>query len=127
MIDNLQNLETAKALKLIEVNEKFEARLNTLVSKYPSLEISTFSQQKEEAISYLKDKDSSKCPMLSMLAQHRGIELEDLCNRVMNKTNIFAAVSGTLMGQRQKMEDMIDASTSQEELNKIEINYILNE
>ena len=96
--------------------------LNVAVNTYPETEVLTFDQQTSEAKAYLASGNVSDAPLLSALAAGRGITLDDLVQRVMAKHTAFSALSGYVIGQRQALEDRLDACTTVEEVEAIEIN-----
>lgn len=120
----LAGLANAKALKLAEINDKCEAALQGLTATYPDTERLTFDQQKQEAEARQADATAA-CPLLTPLAEARGIALDDLCGRVLAKATAFSAASGALIGQRQRMEDALDACTSVEEAQALSVSYSL--
>lgn len=120
----LAGIASAKALKLAGINEGCQAALRGLTATYPDMELLTFDQQKREAETHLADA-TAECPLLSPLAEARGITLDDLAGRVLAKAAAFSAASGALIGQRQRMEDALDACTSVEEVQALAVNYSL--
>ena len=86
----------------------------------------TFDQQLIEAQAYMAD-DTAAVPLLSALASARGIELADLVQRVIAKSNAFTQLSGYIIGQRQALEDRLDACTTTAEVEAIEVNIRLQE
>ena len=56
------------------------------------------------------------------LTQARGISLPDLVERVLAKADAFAVASGFIIGQRQALEDRLDACTTLEEVQGITVN-----
>lgn len=67
---------------------------------------------------YAADATAST-PLLSALAQARGIPLSELVERVLAKADAFAVASGSIIGQRQALEDRLDACTTLEEVQGI--------
>ena len=61
--------------------------------------------------------------MLAALAAGRGMELSDLVDRVIAKADAFSRASGHLIGQRQRLEDALDACETVEAVRAIEVNY----
>ena len=53
--------------------------------------------------------------------QPRGISLPDLVERVLAKADAFAVASGSIIGQRQALEDRLDACTTLEEVQGITV------
>lgn len=114
-------LEQTKAAKLSEINKAADAAIATLTATYPDREISTFDKQESEARAYAADPTAST-PLLSALAQARGIPLDELVRRVLAKADAFAVASGSIIGQRQALEDWLDACTTLEEVQGITVN-----
>lgn len=114
-------LEQTKAAKLSEINKAADAAIATLTATYPDREIATFDKQESEARAYAADPMSST-PFLSALAEARGISLPDLVERVLAKADVFAVASGSIIGQRQALEDRLDACTTLEEVQGITVN-----
>lgn len=117
-------LEEVKAAKLAEINGACDGILNDAASDYPTSEIQTFSQQTAEAQAYTLDKNAL-VPLLSALAQSRGIELDELVQRVLAKHEAFSVLSGVVIGQRQAFEDRLSVCETAEEVDAIEVNYTL--
>lgn len=115
-------LEQAKSEKLQSVNGTCDSLMKELVATYPDMEVSTFYKQEEEARAILAG-ETPKTDMLQMLALERGIPLEELARRVVAKSEGFAAATGYFMGQRQKMEDEIDAAKNVAELDAIDTQF----
>ena len=114
-------LDEAKAAKLSEINAAADRAIGTLTATYPDREISTFDKQESEARAYAADPTAST-PLLSALATTRGIPLPDLVERVLAKADAFAVASGSIIGQRQALEDRLDACTTMEEVQGITVN-----
>lgn len=114
-------LEEVKAAKLSEINAVADRALATLTATYPDREISTFDKQESEARAYAVDPTAST-PLLSALAQARGVPLDELVRRVLAKADAFAVASGSIIGQRQALEDRLDACTTLEEVQGITVN-----
>lgn len=117
-------LEQTKAAKLSEINKAADAAIATLTATYPDREISTFDKQESEARAYAADATAST-PLLSALAQARGIELSELVQRVIAKADILAMASGSIIGQRQALEDRLDTCTTIEDVQAITVNIVM--
>ena len=117
-------LEQTKAAKLSEINKAADAAIATLTATYPDREISTFDKQESEARAYAVDSTAST-PLLSALAQARGVPPDELVRRVLAKADAFAMASGSIIGQRQALEDRLDACTTMEEVQGITVNISL--
>ena len=115
-----EELARAKAAKLAEINAACQRALEALTPTYPERELTTFDKQESEARAYLADA-TAPMPFLSALAAVRGIELADLVQRVIAKADAFAASSGAIIGQRQALEDRLDAAQTFEDVQSIAV------
>lgn len=117
-------LEEAKADKLAEINAECQRMLESLTPTYPERELTTFDKQEAEARAYAADPTAST-PLLSALAQARGVPLDELARRVLVKADAFAVASGSIIGQRQALEDRLDACTTVEDVQGITVSIIM--
>lgn len=117
-------LEEAKAAKLAEINAACQSTLEALTPTYPERELTTFDKQEAEARAYAADPTAST-PLLSALAQARGVPLDELARRVLVKADAFAVASGSIIGQRQALEDRLDACTTVEDVQGITVSIIM--
>ena len=117
-------LEQTKAAKLSEINKAADAAIATLTVTYPDRELATFDKQEAEARAYAADATAST-PLLSALAQARGISLPELVERVLAKADAFTSASGYIIGQRQALEDRLDACTTMEEVQGIVVDIVM--
>lgn len=122
--EEAERLADAKSTKLSEINTVTDATLAVLTETYPDREISTFDKQESEARAYAADPTAST-PLLSALAQARGISLPELVERVLAKAGAFAVASGSIIGQRQALEDRLDACTTLEEVQGIVVDIVM--
>ena len=120
-VEAVRTLEEAKATKLAEINAACDSILNAATATYPSSEVLTFDQQTKEAEAYQADNTAS-VPLLSALAASRNIPLTELVQRVLAKHDAFSALSGSVIGQRQALEDVLDSLTTVESALALEVN-----
>ena len=126
VVDGFPLLELAKQSKMAEINAGFDAMTAAITATYPEKEVLTFDQQVAEAQAYQADS-KAVCPMLQALSAARGLALDELCRRVLAKHQAFSFATGTLMGQRQAMEDMLDACTNVDDVASIVVDFHLPE
>lgn len=117
-------LAQAKADKLAEINAACQSTLEALTPTYPERELTTFDKQESEARACLADPAAST-PFLSALAAARGIELADLVQRVIAKADAFTSASGYIIGQRQALEDRLDAAETLEDVRAVVVSIIM--
>lgn len=113
-------LEEAKAAKLMAINATADTSMSLLTATYPDREIATFDKQEAEARVYSADP-TAPTPLLSALSQARGVPLDELARRVLVKADTFAVSSGCIIGQRQALEDRLDACTTVEEVEALAV------
>lgn len=117
-------LETIKARKLGEINSAYEQAIATLTPTYPDDERLTFDKQEQEARSWLADS-STPTPFVDALAAGRQMEKVELVSRIIAKADAFALASGSLTGQRQRYEDMLDVAETADAVAAIVPEYSL--
>ena len=118
-------LEEAKAAKLAEINRECDVILQQAVAGYPETEQQTFYKQDAESAAYLENPETAKTPFLTTLATARGISLATMVEKVRAKTDTFAQLSAYICGQRQAMEDTLDACETIEEVQALVVSYQL--
>lgn len=123
-------LDEYKNIANIRVNAEYDIIVNTITKDLvPNTEMLTWDTQQKEATDYLASKDVSKCPTISMIAKARGVSIDDLANKIIQKNTLYKTASAYIIGLRQKCQDEIQSATSQDELNNIkmpDINTIMS-
>ena len=104
---------------LNKLANKADQLKNSLLSGYPQTEIESFYRQEKEALAWQADHSTST-PMLSQIARVRGVPLEILIEKVIEKSAQFAVAIGIIIGQRQAFEDRLLALKTPEELTALE-------
>ena len=122
----LLSLGEAKAAKLSEINAVCDAALAALTADYPESELLTFDKQEAEARALVSDQATST-PLLTALAEARGIGTTELALRVIAKADAFTTASGHIIGLRQKDEDRLKVAQSVEDVAAIVPEYRLPE
>lgn len=119
----MPTLEEAKAAKLAEINAAADQAMAVLTATYPDREIATFDKQESEARAYAADPTTST-PLLSALAQARGISFDELVHKVLANANAFTTALGSIIGQRQALKDQLNACTTVKEIQDIVVNIV---
>ena len=112
-------LTQQKESLLNKLADKADQLKNGLLAGYPQTEIESFYRQEKEALAWQADHNTPT-PMLSQIAQNRGVPLEVLISKVIEKSAQFAVVIGIIIGQRQAFEDRLLALKTPEELTALE-------
>lgn len=106
-------LPELKAIKLNEINSAYQQAIDTLTPTYPDDERLTFDKQEQEARAWLVD-DTALTPFIDALAAGRRMDKAELVKRIIAKADAFALASGSLTGQRQRYEDLLDVAETPE-------------
>lgn len=89
------------------INRKTDETLSQITSTYPKTEVDSWPKQETEARAYTADQ-TAPTPLLTAMAEVRGITVADLAARVILKADAFAGIAGAAMGKRQALEDHIN-------------------
>lgn len=114
----IATLDEVKAAKLYDINQWADKQLNAITHTYPQHEVISWDQQQIESKALLKDP-TAETPLLTTLAENRGIDKTELANRVISKSNQFAMLSGQVFGTRQKLEDQLELAITTAEVEAI--------
>ena len=104
-------LHDAQESAMKTVNESFATRLSWVRIGYPDDEVSSWSKQEGEARAWTAN-NAAPTPLLTAIAAARGVPLDVLAGKVIQKADLFAAASGALIGARQHAEDRIGAAAT---------------
>ena len=104
---------------LNKLADKADQLKNGLLAGYPQTEIESFYRQEKEALAWQADHNTPT-PMLSQIARVRGVPLDMLIEKVIEKSAQFAVAIGIIIGQRQAFEDRLLALKTPEELTSLE-------
>ena len=104
---------------LNKLADKADQLKNGLLAGYPQTEIESFYRQEKEALAWQADHNTTT-PMLSQIARVRGVPLDMLISKVIEKSAQFAVAIGIIIGQRQAFEARLLALKTPEELTALE-------
>lgn len=99
--------------------DKADAIKNGLLAGYPQTEIESFYRQEKEVLAWQADHNTPT-PMLSQIARVRGVPLDMLISKVIEKSAKFAVAIGIIIGQRQAFEDRLLALKTPDDLTALE-------
>jgi hypothetical protein len=97
-----------KALKLEEINNAFLNAVSQLVVGTTEHERNSWAIQESEAIAYSQN-NNAQCPALSVLSNSRGISLQVLVDKILEKSALYKQYYFMFQGMRDKAEDLIKA------------------
>lgn len=101
-------IENARKLKITEINAACDSHSRSIKSSYPEAEILSWPQQVKEAESVLSNP-SANAPLLTALADARGMNVPNLAELVIAKANAFSVVMGEIIGKRQYLEQLVQS------------------
>lgn len=87
---------------LLWLHQECDRRLAALKAGYPDSEVLSWDKQEAEA-------RAGGGPLVSAMAAARGVDEQELIRRILAKAEAFAVLSGTIIGQRQALEDQVRA------------------
>lgn len=104
---------------LNKLADKADKLKSGLLAGYPQTEIESFYRQEKEALAWQADHNTPT-PMLSQIARVRGVPLEVLISKVIEKSAQFVVAIGIIIGQRQAFEDRFLALKTPDDLTALE-------
>ena len=104
---------------LNKLADKADKLKSGLLVGYPQTEIESFYRQEKEALAK-QANPKAETPMLEQIARVRGVPLDLLIEKVIEKSNQFAVAIGIIIGKRQQFEDRLLALKTPEELTPLE-------
>lgn len=115
----MQEFSQKSTVLLKTVLEKADVMKAALFADYPQMEIESFYRQEREARAYIEDK-TAPCEMLTAIATMRHITVDLLAEKVIEKADKIAVITGKIIGTRQHFEDLISVAKTMDELVEIE-------
>jgi hypothetical protein len=115
-------VDLMKKVGIFCLTDIIDSRYNVIQSKYSSFEVSTWTIQIEEATKYLND-ESANVPLISSLAESRGMELKDFASKVLEKSESYRTEIAELLVLQQTIQKKIESCSSIRELNKLYEEY----
>ena len=116
------SLDELRAAKQAEIRDKADVVLKARAAEYPDMEMATWDQQYQEALAYTADS-AAATPLLSAIAQGRSMAVAELAARIINNRAAWVAASGAIVGQRLAYQYALDAATTAEEIEAIQVEY----
>lgn len=122
---NLADLKAALLTKLNAAAQNF-VDAHSGASQVPDFELATWPLQSTEAQAWAADK-SAATPILDGIAAARGLDKDKLKAAALKKSQEYSAMSAIVAGQRQAIQDQIEAAKTKSALDKIKIEFKLPE
>lgn len=122
---NLADLKAAMLTNLNAAAQHF-VDAHSGASQVPDFELATWPLQSTEAQAWAADK-SAPTPILDGIAAARGLDKDKLKAAALKKALAYSALSAIVAGQRQAIQDQIEAAKTKSALDKIKIEFKLPE
>lgn len=122
---NLADLKAAMLTNLNAAAQHF-VDAHSGASQVPDFELATWPLQSTEAQAWAADK-SAATPILDGIAAARGLDKDKLKAAALKKSQEYSALSAIVAGQRQAIQDQIEAAKTKSALDKIKIEFKLPE
>ncbi len=111
-------LEPLRAAARARVNAAYNQATDALAAGYPYRERESWHVQVSEAQALLANAGAAT-PWIDMAAAQRGIDRQDLAQRIHANDQQYRVIHGTLSGTRQALEDQIAAATTAQDIEAI--------
>ena len=109
-----------KAQKRVEIWGAGDAILAQVKANYTGAEIESWSKQEEGAKDIQAGKtDTEAALFVAAIAQGRGIETQTLVIKILGNVVSYGALSSAIIGEQQRLDDLIKVATTQAQLDAI--------
>lgn len=114
-------LDVAKQQKMEEIRSATNMYMEQLKSNFSNAEMETWARQENGLKLLSEDIESQEydAQWVKALAATRGITVEEQMQRISYASNLMNTYAYQLVGYQQKLEDMINAATTVEEVSQI--------
>lgn len=114
-------MDVAKQQKLEEVRNATNMYMEQLKSNFSNAEMETWSRQENGVKLLMENPESTEydAQWVKALSQIRGITLEEQMQRISYATAMMNEYAYRLVGYQQRLEDMINAATTVDEIYNI--------
>ena len=113
-------LEEMKAVKRAEIWCAGDAILASVKANFTGAEIESWSKQEEGAKDIQAGKtDTEAALFVAAIAAQRGIETSALVTKILGNVATYGALSSTVIGEQQRLDDLIKAASTPADLNAI--------
>lgn len=118
------SLDEVKAVRIMAATALCDAVLAPLGREYGAYEMATWDQQYSEALAY-KANPTADVPLLASMCVARGMSIATLADRVVANRNAWVALTGNVIGQRQRIVDQISAAETVEAVLAVDVTITL--
>lgn len=117
----LNQVKTAKSAE-IDAHAQMWVDVNTGAGSTPAFELTSWTAQGDEAKAWSVNK-AANTPIIAQIAAERGVPLDLMRQKVLDKRLAYEAVVGRVVGRRQKLQGQLKAAKTLADVEKIIVNY----
>lgn len=121
VIRRVITLSEAKVAKQRDINRAADEALESITSKYPKSEISSWTIQISEAEAWIADPNADTPFIDAILYRRPSKEKAALVSSILGNATGYKLISADMIGQRQALEDKTDVATTVEGVEAIVI------
>lgn len=115
----------AKDAKRAEIWGAGDAILAAVKANYTGAEIESWSKQEQGAKDIqARDTSTEMAQFVAAIARRRGIEVSVLVAKILANVESYGALSTAVIGEQQRLDDLIKAATTPEDLEAIIWTYV---
>ena len=115
----------AKEAKRAEIWGAGDAILAAVKANYTGAEIESWSKQEQGAKDIQAgDTSTEAAQFVAAIARGRGIEVSVLVVKILANVESYGALSAAVIGEQQRLDDLIKAATTPEDLEAIIWTYV---
>lgn len=115
----LVTVDDAARSKRREINAAADAALASITTQYPRAEIDSWQIQLAEANAYTADQAASTPFIDGLVARRQGVDKPTLVSRILANAAAWSGLSSDVFGQRQALDDLVDAAATVEAVEAI--------
>ena len=115
-----KKFERAVAAKRAEIWGAGDAILAAVKANFTEAEIESWSKQEQGAKDIQAGNMETEAALfVAAIAQGRGIETSTLVTKILGNVVSYGALSAAVIGEQQRLDDLIKAATTQSDLKAI--------
>ena len=111
-------LEVAKVRKMEEIRNIVNSKMNELKKNFSNAEVETWTKQENGAKLLIENPESTEADAIwvKSLAEARGISLDAMIEKITTAVTVVNTAAYQVIGQQQKLEDLVNAATTVDEV-----------
>lgn len=116
-------LQDSKEYMIKLVNDEYEKAMKSLDNEASESERISYNEQEAQAKAYKQSGLPKDAPMLEQMAILREESLDELCDKVLYKANLFKVFAGKMLGKKQALIKRINECLFFKELELTKVDF----